>query len=93
MKKFYKFTKSSAEDRRQELLEFIEKYNKKYRSYSAVMIWAKRINSFSLKEYEGFEFADEETSEEEWGWGHGGLAKYFPKHHIVVNDNIDLGKL
>lgn len=93
MRKFYKFTKSSAEDRRKELLEFVEKYNKKYNSYNSVVTWIKGINSFYLKKDDGFEFADEETSDDLWMWGHGGLAKYNKICHIFVNDNINLGKL
>ena len=93
MRKFYKFTKTTAEDRRKELLEFVEKYNSKYNSYNTVMDFIRRQDAKYLAEDDGFEFDDEETSEESWMWGHGGLVKYFPKRHIVVNDNIDLGKL
>lgn len=93
MRKFYKFTKSSAEDRRQELLEFVEKYNKKYNSYDSVVRWIKGINSHYLSKDDGFEFEDEETSQDSWMWGHGGLVKYCPSLHKLVNDNIDLGHL
>lgn len=93
MKKFYKFTKTTAEERRIELLEFVEKYNKKYNSYDSVIKWIKGINSHYLAEYDGFEFYDEETSEDSCMWGHGGLVVYSPKLHKLVNDNEDLGKL
>lgn len=93
MRKFYKFTKTSAEDRRQELLEFVEKYNKKYKSYEDVVTWLKGVAGHCIMDSDGFEFADEETSKESWEWGHGGLVKYFPKHHIVVNADIPLGHL
>ena len=87
------FTKSSPEDRRKELLEFVEKYNKKYNSYNSVMNFIRRLDARYLAEDDGFEFEDEETSQDLWMWGHGGLVKYFPKQHILVNDNVDLGKL
>ena len=93
MRKFYKFTKTSAEDRRQELLEFVEKYNKKYKSYENVVTWLKGLASFYIMYSDGFEFADEETSEESYNWGHGGLVTYAKACHIVVNDNINLGSL
>lgn len=93
MRKFYKFTKSSAEDRRQELLDFVEKYNKKYNSYNTVMDFIRGLDTIYLARYDGFEFEDEETSQDSWMWGHGSLVKYRLNLHKLVNDNIDLGKL
>lgn len=93
MRKFYKFTKTSVEDRRRELLDFVEKYNKKYRSYENVVTWLKGLAGHYIMDSDGFEFADEETSEEPWNWGHGGIVDYSPKHHIVVNTDIPLGHL
>lgn len=93
MRKFYKFTKATAEDRRQELLDFVIKYNSKYNSYDSVIIWLKGLKSYYIMENDGFEFADEETIEDSWMWGHGGLVDYLPSKHIVVNTDITLGKL
>lgn len=93
MKKFYKFKKATAEDRRQELMDFVEKYNKKYNSYDSVTVWLKGLNNYFIMENDGFEFEDEETSDDSWMWGHGGLVDYLPSQHILVNDNINLGKL
>lgn len=93
MRKFYKFTKTTAEERLKELEEFVDKYNSKYKSYNAVIDWLNRIVSFNIVNGDGFEFEDPDTCLEDWLWGHGGIAKYSPSAHIVVNDNIDLGKL
>lgn len=93
MRKFYKFTKTTAEDRRKELLDFVEKYNKKYNSYDSVIKWIKGIHSHYLAKDDGFEFEDEETSQDSWMWGHGGLVHYAKGCHILVNDNINLGGL
>lgn len=93
MRKFYKFTKATVEDRRQELLEFVTKYNKKYNSYNSVTNWIKGMDSFYIKNSDGFEFADKETSVDPCMWGHGGLVDYSKTHHILVNDNINLGSL
>lgn len=87
------FTKDTAEDRRKELLDFINKYNNKYRSYNDVIGWLKNLNSCYIMENNGFEFADEETSKEPYEWGHGGLVDYTPSKHIVVNTDITLGQL
>lgn len=93
MRKFYKFTKSSAEDRIKELEEFVDKYNSKYSSYKAVKEWLAMLNKFYILDKDGFEFDDPDISESEWNWGHGSLVKYNSNYHIVVNDNINLGQL
>lgn len=93
MRKFYKFTKNTAEDRRQELLDFINKYNSTYRSYNNVIDWLKGVESYYILTSDGFEFMDEETSNEPYEWGHGALTGYLPNRHIVVNTDITLGKL
>ena len=93
MRKFYKFTKPTAEERRIELLEFVEKYNKKYNSYDSVRRWIIGMNIFYLAKKDGFEFEDAETSDDSWMWGHGGIVKYNSNMHTLVNDNIDLGSL
>lgn len=93
MKKFYKFTKANAEDRRKELFDFVTRYNKKYSSYSAVITWLETLTCYILANEDGFAFEDEETTRDYSMWGHGGLYKYNKDMHIVVNDNINLGKL
>lgn len=93
MRKFYKFTKSTGEERVKELEEFVDKYNSKYSSYKAVKEWLAMLNRFYILDKDGFEFDDPDISKEEYNWGHGSLVKYSPSHHIIVNDNIDLGKL
>jgi hypothetical protein len=93
MRKFYKFTKTSAEDRRKELFDFVTKYNKKYASYSSVISWINTLPSSYFDDEEGFEFSDEDTTGDSSMWGHGGLRIYNSNQHIIVNDNINLGQL
>lgn len=93
MRKFYKFTKTSAEDRRKELTEFVDKYNSNYKSYNNVKEWLTLINNHFILDKDGFEFDDPTTSDDSYQWGHGSLVKYSKFRHILVNDNIDLGKL
>lgn len=93
MKKFYMFTTDTAEDRRKELLDFVNKFNKKYNSYNSVIAWLKDLNSYYIMDSDGFEFADESTEDCSGLWGHGGLIDYDATHHILVNTNITLGEL
>ena len=51
------------------------------------------LNRFYILDKDGFEFDDPDINENEWSWGHGSLVKYNSNYHIVVNDNINLGKL
>lgn len=93
MRKFYKFTKDTSEERVKELEEFVDKYNSKYSSYKAVKEWLALINKCYILDKDGFEFDDPDICKEEFKWGHGSLVKYSPSYHILVNDNITLGEL
>lgn len=93
MKKFYMFTTSDAEDRRKELLDFVNKHNRKYASYRTVIEWIKGINYHYLMTSDGFEYADESVVDDPSCWGHGGLVDYDTKYHILVNGNLTLGEL
>lgn len=94
MKKFYKFTASSNIDRQKEFIEFIKIAFKDYYSLSAITRWihAPYIVE-ALIEYDGYWYEDPSTNCDSEMWGFGGLAKYSPAEHSIVNTSITLGEL
>lgn len=94
MKKFYKFTASSNEGRQKEFLEFIKVAFKGYYSLPYIISWIhKDYIVRELMYYDGYWYEDPSTHYDSETWGFGGLAKYSPAKHSVVNASITLGEL